>query len=130
MTPNSRSCHATCCGEGLMSLKFCETPRRAGENSRQITAARHTTGVHGTRDAAICAPDRSLLYEYPCPGGEVRRQTKVLSFPSDPLEENPGTRHLTRKEPPTHIAQEVILVAPQGFEPRLIGSEPTVLPLN
>jgi len=22
------------------------------------------------------------------------------------------------------------LVAPQGFEPRLIGSEPTVLPLN
>ena len=24
----------------------------------------------------------------------------------------------------------LILVAPQGFEPRLIGSEPTVLPLN
>jgi hypothetical protein len=23
-----------------------------------------------------------------------------------------------------------VLVAPQGFEPRLIGSEPTVLPLN
>jgi hypothetical protein len=25
---------------------------------------------------------------------------------------------------------EAVLVAPQGFEPRLIGSEPTVLPLN
>ena len=24
----------------------------------------------------------------------------------------------------------MVLVAPQGFEPRLIGSEPTVLPLN
>jgi hypothetical protein len=24
----------------------------------------------------------------------------------------------------------MLLVAPQGFEPRLIGSEPTVLPLN
>ena len=24
----------------------------------------------------------------------------------------------------------MFLVAPQGFEPRLIGSEPTVLPLN
>ena len=26
--------------------------------------------------------------------------------------------------------EESVLVAPQGFEPRLIGSEPTVLPLN
>lgn len=26
--------------------------------------------------------------------------------------------------------ESVVLVAPQGFEPRLIGSEPTVLPLN
>ena len=28
------------------------------------------------------------------------------------------------------VRRSAVLVAPQGFEPRLIGSEPTVLPLN
>lgn len=28
------------------------------------------------------------------------------------------------------VSGSAVLVAPQGFEPRLIGSEPTVLPLN
>ena len=30
----------------------------------------------------------------------------------------------------SNFVSEADLVAPQGFEPRLIGSEPTVLPLN
>jgi hypothetical protein len=34
------------------------------------------------------------------------------------------------KEKRAPKARVIFLVAPQGFEPRLIGSEPTVLPLN
>ena len=39
----------------------------------------------------------------------------------------PGARlfHGIRK-----VQRSAVLVASQGFEPRLIGSEPTVLPLN
>ena len=64
--------------------------------------------------------------------GKQRIQRRV--FPKGLVWERSGfgtpLTHLIFTLLASNSLSDVVLVAPQGFEPRLIGSEPTVLPLN
>src|SRR5208283_6015926 len=61
MTPNSRSCHAACCGEGLMSVKFWARPAEAAARQNAESIAATIAAERAGRNMTILDLDSRML---------------------------------------------------------------------
>ena len=106
----------------LTTLTICMSSMRRASFPRPLETLRSRSSQTRSESAITCSPSASASYVH---GQSLK----------------PGRRVAGTKKGPSEVAcldEEVYkesrrstwLVAPQGFEPRLIGSEPTVLPLN
>ena len=146
----SATSKAGCCGCAVPACTACARPRGANITSSTVSTP-HATRTDRLREPEIVMVwgPSFLIRRSPKRNSNDRQEcTREQNYESSrtSLRDRDALAGLRSFEGPYELGGEKshpllascqvrgnlqrILVAPQGFEPRLIGSEPTVLPLN